>query len=421
MGGNGLYTRQRRFFHDCQQTYNWVIPDGVTKVWAFVIGGGGGGSLAWSSNNQDRQGAAGGAGGGYASGTISGLTPGNTITVTVGKPGRGQTRDYSGSAGTASSFGSYLTGNGGTNGTTHSYGAAGADGSSAWGTGGSASTSGVSDAYTSPGGGISPQPNSDRLGYYTTAAGGGASSGSPFGRGSNRPHFMKRAANGGAGWSTGNMKNQPWYAYITTYENQMQEGSLGGDGSHSMAQVMHRNGNNEGSNCTRGGNGMTAIGGDAYFGLMQTTQQNASFKERCGENANPNWWFPWEIDGGGGGSTAAQISTNWTSTGDTYGWKRGIAGNGGPGAGGGGAFFNRQDYNMAYTLHGGDGGFGGGGGGAYAWYYTYTHQQICSSSGGNGGIGGGGGSCHGAATQNSQTWQSGRGGNGGRGIVAVYW
>ena len=94
-------------------THTWHIPQGVTKVFAFVIGAGGGG-YAYNDYYSSKI-YQGGKGGGYAHGVISGLTPGNTITITVGLGGKGYNRMHSGSgtAGGNSSFGSYLTGNGG--------------------------------------------------------------------------------------------------------------------------------------------------------------------------------------------------------------------------------------------------------------------------------------------------------------------
>ena len=68
----------------------FTIPSGITKVKMTVVGGGGpgsspvtggGGGSAW------RQGGVGGSGGGAAIKWLSGLTPGNTLTVTVGGSG----------------------------------------------------------------------------------------------------------------------------------------------------------------------------------------------------------------------------------------------------------------------------------------------------------------------------------------------
>ena len=174
----------------------------------------------------------------------------------------------------------------------------------------------------------------------------------------------------------------------------------------------------QGRNGMKGGNGMQANGGAPGRSYSHDSTVYPNFKERCGENGNPNWWFPWEIDGGGGsGHVTSDLGTNNQGTFQL----QGIAGNGGPGAGGGGAFFNREDFNMGYYLQGGDGGFGGGGGGTYNWYRNANGQSVCAQKGGDGGIGGGGGAVSGYNNQDSTTWISCRAGDGGKGIVAVYW
>jgi hypothetical protein len=57
----------------------WTIPTGITKVRITVVGGGGGVSAT--------NGWGGGGGGGTAIKTLTGLTPGNTLTYTVGAGG----------------------------------------------------------------------------------------------------------------------------------------------------------------------------------------------------------------------------------------------------------------------------------------------------------------------------------------------
>jgi len=57
----------------------FTIPTGVTKIKMTIVGGGGNGSSASQPN-----GGTGGGGGGAAIKFLSGLTPGNTLTVTVG-------------------------------------------------------------------------------------------------------------------------------------------------------------------------------------------------------------------------------------------------------------------------------------------------------------------------------------------------
>jgi hypothetical protein len=126
----------------------FTIPTGVTGVKVTVVGGGAGGG---GGNVAD--------GGGVGSGWIalkylSGLTPGNTITVTVGGTANGGAASTGGTAGNASSISSgtqtitTVTANGG--------GAGGAGGAAATlpgpgGTGGAISTNGDFNGAGSPG------------------------------------------------------------------------------------------------------------------------------------------------------------------------------------------------------------------------------------------------------------------------------
>jgi len=59
----------------------WTIPTGITKVRITVVAGGGNGGSGGAS------GGAGGGAGGAAIKTLTGLTPGNTLTYTVGGAG----------------------------------------------------------------------------------------------------------------------------------------------------------------------------------------------------------------------------------------------------------------------------------------------------------------------------------------------
>lgn len=155
----------------------FTVPAGVTKIKVTVIGGGGGGNTNWYY--------AGGGGGGAAIKIISGLTPGSTVSVTVGAGGAQNTD------GGTSSFGAYCSATGGKKGTT-STNQSGAEGGI--GTGGDLNIrgggtgggyNGINQATPSPGG-------SSILG------GGGFSSGSSAGvNGGNG------GAYGGGGGGTG--------------------------------------------------------------------------------------------------------------------------------------------------------------------------------------------------------------------------
>ena len=80
----------------------FTIPASVTKVKVTVVGGGGGGRSATNSTGQG-----GGGAGGAAIEVITGLTPGGTVTVTVGAGGAADT------TGGTSSFGAYCSATGG--------------------------------------------------------------------------------------------------------------------------------------------------------------------------------------------------------------------------------------------------------------------------------------------------------------------
>jgi hypothetical protein len=96
----------------------FVVPAGVTAVYATVMGGGGGGQGGGSSGN-------GGENGGFSLSQtvlVTGLTPGASIPVTVGAGGAGgagnSINGVNGTTGGTSSFGSYVSVTGGFGGGT---------------------------------------------------------------------------------------------------------------------------------------------------------------------------------------------------------------------------------------------------------------------------------------------------------------
>ena len=88
---------------------SFMVPMGVTQVEVEVWGGGSG---SWASTSSI--GSGGGGGGGYARKRVSGLSPGQTIPVTVGGGGVGGTTSGGlPSGGASSSFGPYVSATGG--------------------------------------------------------------------------------------------------------------------------------------------------------------------------------------------------------------------------------------------------------------------------------------------------------------------
>lgn len=101
-GSGGALATQSKIFIYTGSTQTFVVPNGVTSVRVALIGGGGGGgggAIGWGS------GAGGGCGGGIAGGTIP-VTPGASISVTVGAGGAGGGDAANGSTGGVSAFGS---------------------------------------------------------------------------------------------------------------------------------------------------------------------------------------------------------------------------------------------------------------------------------------------------------------------------
>lgn len=103
-------------------TNTWTIPAGVTQCKVTVVGGGGGGAGA------NPYAGGGGGAGGCSIRYVTGLTPGGTVTATVGAAGAAGGSSGNGGAGGTSSFGAYAsaTGGSGGNGTTIAGGAGGA-------------------------------------------------------------------------------------------------------------------------------------------------------------------------------------------------------------------------------------------------------------------------------------------------------
>jgi hypothetical protein len=88
----------------------FTVPAGITKVKVTVVGGGGGGGAGQADPT------GGGGGGGTAIEIISGLTPGGTVTVTVGAAGASGgifNTGLPGGTGGTSSFGAFCSATGG--------------------------------------------------------------------------------------------------------------------------------------------------------------------------------------------------------------------------------------------------------------------------------------------------------------------
>jgi hypothetical protein len=96
----------------------WTVPTGITQCKVTVVGGGASGCYAYVSGANIVAG--GGGAGGASIRYVTGLTPGGTVTVTVGaggaSAGTGGATTVNGNAGGTSSFGAYASATGGTGG-----------------------------------------------------------------------------------------------------------------------------------------------------------------------------------------------------------------------------------------------------------------------------------------------------------------
>lgn len=128
-------------------TNTWTVPAGVTACKVTVVAGGGGGASAGGNYSFNP-----GAGGGAAIRYVTGLTPGGTVTATVGAGGTAGTSSNNGGTGGTSSFGAYCSATGGAGGVWNAFT------SSSGGTG-----SGGSYNFTGQRGGVT--------GYVTTPCG----------------------------------------------------------------------------------------------------------------------------------------------------------------------------------------------------------------------------------------------------------
>lgn len=87
----------------------FVVPSGVTSLRVRVFGAGGGGAITTSNVLS----VGGGGGGGFSMKTITGISPGTSVPVTVGAGGLPGTSGNFGGNGGTSSFGAYCSATGG--------------------------------------------------------------------------------------------------------------------------------------------------------------------------------------------------------------------------------------------------------------------------------------------------------------------
>lgn len=170
-------------------SFNWTVPEGVTRIRARVWGGGGGGGYGAAGTAGN-----GGGAGGYAEGYFA-VTPGQVLTVTVGLAGVGGTVSVGATAGGTSSLGALLSATGGGAGAGSASGAQNAAGGT--GTGGQINIPGaIGQSFFSAGSGV--------FGGWGGMAPGGLSAPQLMMTGTAPGQAATHNGNGGSGGTNGN-------------------------------------------------------------------------------------------------------------------------------------------------------------------------------------------------------------------------
>ena len=337
---------------------NWTVPSAINNSFDVRIFGGGGGADEHET----------GGGGGWMNNATLTLTPGTNIYITIGAGGTSN-----GYTGGTSSFGTYLSANGGTVGLGSSSG------------GDFGSGAGYRGYQFSGGGAFRSGGNGGTYG----GAGGGFNEG-----GSGNTY-------GGGGGCRFGISEYSWGAHGGN------GGTYGGGGGGGYMHKYYIRNDSEiymynvsgGIGGTYGGNGGTGFN-NAEDGTNTSTWTNVANVNgvllrgwgRAGSSVHNEVNFTSSsmvnayASGGGGGFGGNGGKSNFEYEGDYYvvmytGGGGGYGGHGGNNCGGGGGYFSRGGNNI-----GGGGGYGRGGDNSYAAGYG-------GGGGGYGNVNGGGGIC----------------------------
>ena len=349
---------------------NWVVPKHFGNISVRIFGGGGGSNTTHCSS--------GGGGGWMNNGEVS-LTVGNTVFITIGQGGI--SGSYNSSAGGTTSFGTYLSANGG-------------EPSDQWNGGGNGGSGGGGHAsYTRTPAQILISSGIGGIGYQF---GGGGSCGGDIHSSYNKPHSNGGPWGGGGGkcgityWS-----NSYFYTGGSGWSNTVNSVS---DTQDIIGGIY---GGNAGGYNENGEDGTNTINYNFIPNELQGSGKGSTFYSY---NSNV---FSGGSGGGYGGnggypSTILTIATtsestntswgaNYTTTHNYYciasgggGGYGGNGGNGGQYGGGGGG---------GYGGNGGDGWSGGGGGGGGYGDGASQNKNAGYGGGGSGYFNGGSGVC----------------------------
>ena len=370
----------------------WTVPNKIVGNISVVLFGAGCGGIT----NSDRRIAYGGAGGGMNSGTFS-FSPGDRVQITIGRGGTGANRSSSSytenAKGGSSSFGTYLSANGGA-------------GSGGGGSGNSQGSDGLQF-----GGGGTTGANYCYGGNGGTYGGGGGTNGNTWHPvTTDDPTSIGQGGDGGTyggGGGGGHMdQERNAYAYMIG-ANGGTYGGGGGMGCITYTSTKWSPSHSIGSRTPGRGGTYGGNGGCGYIANYSSNTGNILYPEN-GTNTM-SWTNVDMLNGnylrgpgtagtssGGGGGGGGFGGCGGTGNFQGGGGGGGYGGNGGNNGGGGGGY-------------GGNGGHNGGGGGGYG----------PGADGGNN-AGGGGGWFAKGGDDTGGGGGYGKGGNGGeRGGIAA--
>lgn len=336
---------------------SWTVPANVTSATVLVMGGGGGsgGKVSYESSGSWSHDAKGGGGGaGRIKKQAVTLTPGQSITVTIGTGGIGGDND----SGTGT-----LAGGDGRNGGTTSFGTL------LSATGGEGGKGATASSYYDPAGGNGGAGSAGGGGGFGHYSGGNGGNGDYCGGGGAGSGFGSGNANGGNGGIYGGGGG----TISGTVGAGGQYGGSGGSAPSTMpgngtdTTAMNLDFTGEGKAGTNGvADGAYNYGGGAGGGGYGGNGGNG------GEGTHISGENPYYgINGGGGGYGGDGYGASTASTGLTQQSGGGGGGYGGDATGSGGGGYGANNYGS-----GGNGQYGGNSGGNGICIITWTAQEA---------------------------------------------
>ena len=413
-GGTGTGPQERKVTYN--NTVNWVVPTGVSKIRVTILGAGGGGA---SRRGTHYHGGGGGQGAAFVSGEVN-VTAGQTLDIQVGRGGEGADSPSSGGNGSSSSV-AMSSGDGGTS-VLSLISPGGYGGIEAGNLPPNPSTGTLSgSALLSPyqynnAGGQSGKGSGRSFGFGPEGygAGGGGSAGSYKGTGYRGGNGENSAGysftSGGGGGIGGNGGN----AGSNNSASQGWSHAGGGGGSRSQGN----NGANSNSGVqSHGGQGWTdQLTGFGFTPHEEQSQELATAPARPDEyyrgydptnsslNSAWNSWDWWKIMKGtrfGDGVSETVQASRLSGGGSGDSFEGGMAG-GGSGSGvtaAGGATYGPKMFNGVLGRL-----VGSGGAGTSTENHNFGHQSFQGGEGGSGGGGGGAASTTTTSQTSNREW-----------------